>query len=85
MVDEGSELFAQITDYCKQQHINVLRNRTGARFAERSIRTIKKGVDDRVRSHGGRWSDYIDDVVKQYSETEHSTTKFAPDELADKE
>jgi hypothetical protein len=42
---------------------------------------IKKAVFERQHTYGGKWSNYIDDVVNAYNDAKHSSTRFKPDYL----
>lgn len=82
MLDEGGEFGSSFAELCKANDIDLIKSRTGGRFVERFIRTLKMALSARVLSLGGKWSDYVTDVVDKYNDTKHSSTHFRPDILA---
>lgn len=85
MCDSGTEFQGEFAEECKEQDIDLLTPLTGARFVERFIRTLKNHLIQRARALGGRWSQYVEDVVDQYNERKHSSTGEKPDHVAELE
>ena len=85
MCDEGGEFQGEFANECKEQDIELLYSRTGGRFVERFIRTLKKALFERRHSLGGRWNDYVQEWCDQYNDSVHSSTRQRPDFLADHE
>jgi len=85
MCDSGSEFKGAFAEECETQDIDVVTPVTGARFVERFIRTLKSHIIQRARALGGRWSQYVEDVVDKYNETRHSATGEKPEHVADLE
>ena len=85
MSDEGGEFGGKFTEILKEEQISHLKSRTGGRFVERFIRTLKKPIYERRQAHGGNWTQYVQDVVDQYNDSVHSATKYSPDHLAEHE
>ena len=81
MIDEGGEFFSHFTQVCEKEEIDLIRSRTGARFVERFIRTLKLALADRVRALGRTWTHYVQDVVDHYNDTVHTVTRMKPDTL----
>lgn len=81
MVDEGGEFFADFAKLCENSNVQIIRSRTGARFAERFIRTLKLALSNRTLALGGRWSQYVQPVIDYYNESIHSATRMKPDTL----
>jgi hypothetical protein len=52
MCDEGGEFMGEFAQECKDQDIDIIRSRTGGRFVERFIRTLKLPIFERRKSLG---------------------------------
>ena len=82
MCDEGGEFGAQFAELAQQNEVELVKSRTGGRFVERFIRTLKKALFDRTQSLKGTWNSHLQNVLDQYNESVHSSTKLAPDYVA---
>jgi len=80
--DSGAEFKGAFAEVCRKEGVNMLKSITGARFAERFIRYLKNALIQRTRALGGRWHSYIHDIIDHYNSTVHSSTGFAPDDIA---
>ena len=85
MCDEGGEFQGEFANECKEQDIDLQYSRTGGRFVERFIRTLKKALFERRQALGGRWNDYVQEWCDHYNDSVHSSTLQRPDFLADHE
>ena len=68
MCDEGGEFKGAFATKCKEEDIMLLYSRTGGRFVERYIRTLKMAVFERRKALGGTWAHYVQPVMDQYNE-----------------
>jgi len=85
MCDEGGEFLAEFAEECKEQAVELIKSRTGGRFVERFIRTLKLAIFERRKALGGNWTQYVQDVVDKYNDTVHTSTHAKPDYLAEHE
>lgn len=85
MSDEGGEFAGSFDELLKNEEVEHVRSRTGGRFVERFIRTLKKPIKERREALGGRWADHVQDVVDKYNETIHRSTGMSPHWLAENE
>jgi hypothetical protein len=85
MCDEGGEFLGEFAAECKKQDVEIIQSRTGGRFVERFIRTLKKPLFERVKSLGGNWRQYVRDVVDNYNDKVHSSIDDKPTHVADNE
>ena len=85
MLDEGGEFEGKFAQLAKDNEVEIVKSRTGGRFVERFIRTLKARIFDRRESLGGHWTGYIKDVIESYNEDKHHSTHYAPDAIADDE
>ena len=76
--DDDGAFQSVVKEYLDSLGIIHKTTRTHANIVERMIRTIKKGVGDRVRFTKGKWSDMIKPTLKKYNETIHSSTGAKP-------
>ena len=56
---------------------------THANIVERFIRTMKKGIGDRMHFTKGRWTDMLKPTLKKYNSAIHSSTGMKPSEAHD--
>jgi len=63
MSDEGGEFSGKFDELLGREDVRHIRSRTGGRFVERFIRTLKKPIFERRQALGGRWADHVEDVV----------------------
>ena len=80
MVRSGRGKFAQIIE---KYGIRSIITRTHAAFAERFIRTLKNMLTDRVEFNKNDWVIFLEKVLNQYNNTEHSSHKMKPRDAHD--
>ena len=85
MCDEGGEFQGEFTEECKKEDVDIIRSRTGGRFVERFIRTLKLPIFERKKALGGNWTQYVQDVIDNYNDTDHSSIHDKPNFVADNE
>ena len=85
MCDEGGEFQGEFAEECKKEDVEIIRSRTGGRFVERFIRTLKLPIFERRKALGGNWTQYVQDVVDNYNDTVHNSTHEKPSFVADNE
>ena len=85
MCDEGKQFQGEFSAKCKDENVNIIRSRTGGRFVERFIRTLKLPIFERRKALGGNWTQYVEDVVDNYNDTLHASTHEKPSFVADNE
>ena len=85
MCDEGKEFQGEFSEKCKEEYVEIIRSRTGGRFVERFIRTLKLRIFERSQSLGGNWTQYVQDVVDNYNDSEHASIHEKPSFVADNE
>ena len=73
MCDEGGEFQGEFAEECKKEDVNIIKSRTGGRFVERFIRTLKMPIFERRKALGGVWTQYVQPVIDRYNDTEHSS------------
>jgi hypothetical protein len=85
MCDEGGEFQGVFAAKCKEEDITLLYSRTGGRFVERFIRTLKMALFERRKALGGSWAQYVQPVLDQYNERTHTSIGAAPNYIAENE
>ena len=85
MCDEGGEFQGEFAEECKKQDVKILKSRTGGRFVERFIRTLKMPIFERRKALGGVWTQYVQPVLDRYNDTVHSSTHERPSIIAEQE
>ena len=85
MCDEGAEFQGEFAEVCKKEEVTIIRSRTGGRFVERFIRTLKLPIFERRKALGGNWTQYVQDVVDRYNDTVHSSIHAKPSFVAEHE
>jgi hypothetical protein len=85
MCDEGGEFQGEFAEECKKQDVKIFRSRTGGRFVERFIRTLKMPIFERRKALGGVWTQYVQPVLDRYNDTVHSSTHERPSIIAEQE
>jgi len=85
MCDEGREFQGEFADECKKEFVHIIRSRTGGRFVERFIRSLKLPIFERRQSLGGNWTTYVQDVVDKYNDAVHASTHAEPSFVASHE
>ena len=77
--DEGAFVSNIIQKYFKDNNIRHIVTRTHATVAERTIRTIKKMIYDRLEKTNKRWVDVLHQVLLTYNyKMKHSAIKMTP-------
>ena len=85
MCDEGGEFMGQFAHECEEEDVKIIRSRTGGRFVERLIRTLKMRIFERKKALGGAWTQYVQPVVDQYNDTVHTSTHARPNHIVEHE
>ena len=85
MSDEGGEFQGEFAQECRDQDIELIYSRTGGRFVERFIRTLKKALFERRQALGGNWTNYVQPVMDKYNDTVHKSIHAKPDYIAEHE
>ena len=85
MSDEGGEFKGEFSEELHADLVEPILSRTGGRFVERAIRTLKMALHLRTHSLEGSWDKYLQPVVEQYNERVHTTTGARPNNVARKE
>jgi hypothetical protein len=85
MCDEGREFQGEFADECKKEFVHIIRSRTGGRFVERFIRSLKLPIFERRQSLGGNWTTYVQDVVDKYNDDVHASIHAEPSFVASHE
>ncbi len=83
--DEGGEFVGAFDAQLKDKLIIHVVSRSSAAFVERSIRTLRDGINVRLNALEERkseWCKMIPFVLNQYKWTPHTTTKVTPDDAA---
>lgn len=85
MSDEGGEFRGAFGENLKENLVEQLFSRTGGRFVERVIRTLKMKLHLRTETFTGSWQRFLQNVVDQYNDAVHSATGETPDHVAENE
>ena len=85
MCDEGGEFQGEFAEECKKEDVSIIRSRTGGRFVERFIRTLKLPIFERRKALGGNWTQYVQHVIDRYNDNPHSLTDQRPSVVAEHE
>ncbi len=83
--DEGGEFSGTFEAMLNDNLVKHITTRTSAAFVERSIRTLRDGVNVRLDALGlgkSQWWKMLPFVVNQYNSTAHTTTGVTPDDAA---
>ena len=83
--DEGGEFKGDFAENLHADLVEQILSRTGGRFVERVIRTLKMALHLRTQSFEGLWHKYLPAVVDQYNERVHNTTGARPNNVAKKQ
>ena len=85
MSDEGGEFKGDFSENLHADLVEQILSRTGGRFVERVIRTLKMALHLRTHSFEGSWHSYLQAVVEQYNDRMHTSTGAAPNKVAEKQ
>ena len=85
MCDEGGEFRGEFAQECENEDAKILRSRTGGRFVERLIRTLKLRTFERKKALGGIWTAYVHHVIDQYNDTMHTSIHAKPNHVSSNE
>ena len=81
--DEGGEFVKHFAEKLKYYDVEQKTSRTPPAFVERAIRTVKEKIEKRQEALKiAKWQDALPYVVKQYNDTEHTTTGVTPNYAA---
>ena len=81
LTDEGGEFRAEFEARLKYYEIEHVVTRTPPIFVERVIRTVKEGLELRMRAlNTSAWHTLVDAVVGKYNGAKHTTIGMAPEE-----
>ena len=82
--DQGGEFQGAFEARLRYYDIDHVVSRTPPIFVERQIRTIKEGVERRLRAlrYAAPWYRMLQPVVDKYNATPQTTTRFAPNVAA---
>jgi hypothetical protein len=74
----GSNLF---DEFCEEHKIKLITTRTHAWVAERFIRTVKNGINNRIEGTDKTWKDVLFEVLLTYNNKDvHNSTGLTPAE-----
>ena len=86
-VDHGSEFYDKVfKDFLKENYIEMYstHNEGKSVFAERFIKTLKDKIYRHMTAVGKNvYFDVLDDIVKKYNNSFHSSIKMKPKDVAD--
>ena len=85
MSDEGGQFLGKFSKTLHADMVEQIYSRTGGRFVERVIRTLKMALHLRTQSFENSWHIYLKAVVDQYNERLHSGTGATPNKVAENE
>ena len=85
MSDEGGEFRGAFTTGLKQLAIEQIFSRTGGRFVERVIRTLKMALHLRTQTFNRTWTTFLQPVIDQYNDRVHASTNANPNYVAEHE
>ena len=85
MSDEGGEFHGQFGTKLHADLVEQIFSRTGGRFVERVIRTLKMALHLRTEVFDRSWSSFLQDVVDQYNDRVHTATEESPNLVAENE
>ena len=79
--DDGAFAYKKLQEYLKGEAIRSIITLTHANVAERSIRTVKKMLGDRIKATNRTWTSLLQAVLNKYNQQmTHGTTKLTPNE-----
>ena len=81
--DDDGAFKAEVKKYLDDLGIIHKTTLTHANIVERFIRTMKKGIGDRINFTKGRWTDMLKPTLKKYNSAIHSSTGMKPNEAHD--
>ena len=81
--DDDGAFKAEVKKYLDDLGIVHKTTLTHANIVERFIRTMKKGIGDRMHFTKGRWTDMLKPTLKKYNSAIHSSTGMKPSEAHD--
>jgi hypothetical protein len=85
MSDEGGEFKGDFAENLHAGLVEQILSRTGGRFVERAIRTLKMALHLRTHSFEASWHTYLQAVVDQYNERNLTTTGAPPNKVSKNE
>ncbi len=76
--DSDAAFKSTVEEFFKNNAIQHTTTLTHANVAERFIRTLKNGINDRERVTNQNWEKILPIVIKKYNNTVHTTTNHTP-------
>ena len=81
--DDDGAFRAEVKKYLDDLGIAHKTTLTQANIVERFIRTMKKGIGDRINFPKSEWTDMLKPTLKKYNSAIHSSTGMKPSEAHD--
>ena len=81
--DSDGAFQSVVKEFLEGEGVNVKTTLTHANVAERLIRSIKKGIADRVRFTNGQWETLLIPTLNKYNNTIHSSIDMKPKDVHD--
>ena len=81
--DDDGAFKSEVKKYLDDLGILHKTTLTHANVVERFIKTVRKGIGDRIHFTKGKWTDMLKPTLKKYKNTKHSTTGMKPTEAHD--
>lgn len=78
--DDDGAFKSEVKKYLDDLGILHKTTLTHANIVERFIRSVKKGIGDRIHFTKGKWTDMLNPTLKKYNNSIHSTTGMKPTE-----
>ena len=79
--DDRAFAYKKLQEYLEGEAIRSIITLTHANVAERSIRTVKKMLGDRMKATNRTWTSLLQAVLNKYNQQmTHGTTKLTPNE-----
>ena len=76
--DDDGAFYSDVKKYLDSLGISQKKTMTHANIGERFIRTMKKGISDRMNFTKGKWTDMLKPTLKKYNDSIHSSNGMRP-------
>ena len=76
--DDDGAFKSKVKEFLDGEGIKHITTLTHANVAERFIRTIKNGINERVRFNKQPWTEMLKHVLNNYLKSKHSSTEYSP-------